>query len=251
MSSLDTNRVQFEAALKALLVALADGGVTGGETGTILASRLSIINYVKAKLDELIPEGEGVVFALSAAPNFSDPLDLLINAHLDESTKDVILSAPLTVLFPNSATGLSGVAFEDTKTGYVVLPTDFLRLSSFKMSGWKRDVSIPITPQDPLYKKQSIPFRRGGVSRPVAVLSWKDLSGTLKRILEYYSVNGSHAVEKLLYIPETLAEDFVAVNPNLLDSLAWMCAGKIMQITGMLKEFELAMAQVKQSYEGL
>lgn len=248
MSSLDTNRVQFEAALKALLEGLGSGVITGG---TILPSRLSIINYVKAKLDEIIPEGEGVIFNLSEATNISNPLDLLINAHLDESTKDVILSAPLTVLFPKGASISSVNQYPDNKTGFVILPADFLRLSFFKMSDWKRGVTIPITPQDPKYKKQSISFRRGTPSAPVAVMTWTDVAGTSKRILEYYSIDTSHSVDKLFYIPETVAEDFVVVNPNLLDSLAWMCAGKIMQITSQSENFKLAMAQVQQSYLNL
>lgn len=251
MSSLDENRVQFEAALKTLLESI-DAGGTGVVSGTILPARLTIINYVKAKLDELVPEGEGISFALSSAPNISNPLDLLINAHLDEATKDVILSAPLSVLFPTAQAG-SGTPFTDTKTGYIVLESNFLRLSSFKMLDWKREVKVPITSLDPAYKKQAYSFLRGGINKPVAVLNWKSIGSpaSIQRILEYYSVDTSHVIDKLFYIPEQYAEDFLTVNPNLLDSLAWMCAGKIMQITGMVKEAEMAQQRVSQSYLNL
>lgn len=253
MSTLDENRVQYEATLKALLESIVAGGTGVGDGGTILPARLSIINYVKAKLDELVPEGEGISFALSSEPNISNPLDLLINAHLDEATKDVILSAPLTVLFPTAQTG-SGTPFTTgDKTGYIVLATNFLRLSSFKMADWKREITVPITPFDPAYKKQGYSFLRGGINKPVAVLNWKSTGtpATMKRVLEYYSVDTSHTIDKLFYIPEQYAEDFLTVNPNLLDSLAWMCAGKIMQITGMIKEAEMAQQRVSQSYQNL
>ena len=248
MSTLAENRVQFEAALLELFEGLESGIGTGG---TILPARLSIINYVKAKLDELIPEGEGITFNLATEPNISNPLDLLINAHLDECTKDVILSAPLTVLFPTGMPSGSGTPFDDSKTGYVVLPDNFLRLSSFKMADWKKDLSEAISTQNPKYKKQQFKFLRGSVSFPVAVFNWKLISQTNKRIIEYYSISSSHVVEKLFYIPETTAENFVTVNPNLLDSLAWMCAGKIMQITGMVNESKMAQERVNQSYLNL
>ena len=246
MSSLETNRVQFEAALLVLLEGLNTG--TGGDGSTILPARLSLINYVKAKLDELIPEGEGISFKLSATPNISDPLDLLINAHLDEATKDIILAAPLSVLFPTKASATAGTTFTDTKTGYVELPANFVRLSSFKMTDWKKDISIPITPENVAYSLQQFPLRRGSINFPVAVLNWKTISAASKRILEYYSVLTLHTIEKFLYIPEQAAQDFVVVNPNLLDSLAWQCAGKIMQITGMLDAAKLAQDRVVQSF---
>ena len=245
MSELTDERVQFDAAMLALL-----NGFEEGET-TILASRLSIINYVKAKLDELIPEGEGVVYSLSSDTNISDPLDLLINAHIDESTKDIINTAPLSVLVPTASTVTSGTSFTDVNTGYISLPSNFQRLSLLKMADWKRSITIPITPENTLYKRQSSKYTRGGTAKPVAVLTWKNISGTLTRVIEYYSVLESHVIDYLLYIPETTGEDFVTVNPNLLDSLAWMCAGKIMQITGQKGAFEEAMAQVKLSYTGL
>lgn len=245
--SLYTERVHLEAALAAILATM--GGGAGG-AGAIPPTRQSAIDFIKAKLDEIIPGGEGFTFALSAEPNISNPLDLLINAHLDEATKNVILSAPISVLFPTLATD-AGVANTDAKTGYVVLPDNFLRLSSFKMTDWLTDIDNPITPKDPKYKKQSNQFLRGGLSKPVAVLTWKSVANVMKRVLEYYSVDTAHTVEKLLYIPETTAEDFIAVNPNLLDALAWMTASKIMQITGMSDAAKLAQERVTQSYTNL
>ncbi len=326
---LDTNRVQFEAKLKELLEALSTGIVSGS---TITPARLEIINYVKAKLDELIPQAEGMTFALSATPNMSNPLDLLINAHLDESTKNIIMSAPLSALMPQAAT-VTPVASTDKLTGYIILPIDFLRLSAFKMLDWLKEVTVPIAMSDPDYKKQTS-YLRGGIAKPVAVLKWKNTStgglktvtlaagGTgytvganeltvvqsggsngkinvtasagrivtsidsieaigggyavantlattgsgsnctinimaiagMKRIMEYYSVLGgvdSDHLDYFMYIPETESSEFVLLNPNLLDSLAWMCAGKIMQITGLFDPYKYALEQVKISYLNL
>jgi hypothetical protein len=260
MSTLSEERIRLDAAIKALLEGLYLE--TGG--GTIINApisnvRIHIINYVKAKLDEIIPESEGLFYNLSSNPNVTNPYDLLINAHLEESTKDVKLSAPLQVLSSKAASATTGVHTGQEKTGYVVLPVDYLRLSSFKMADWEREVTIPITPQDPRYKRQSISFLRGGLVKPVAALNWKNIGTTvgevttydMRRVLEYYSVDTSHTVEKLFYVAETVAEDFIAVNPDLLDALAWTCAGKIMQIIGQMDASKLAMERVKLSYIGL
>lgn len=249
MATLDTQRTQYEARLKDLLSSLGSGEVT---TPTILPSRLSIINLVKAKLDELVPEGEGLVFKLSSQPNISDPYDLLINAHLDEATKDILMSAPLSVLIPTKSSTANGTPFSEGSTkGYIDLPANFLRLSQFKMVEWLTTVEKAITPEHPKYKFQKDANMCGGIAKPVAVLNWRNNSGTLTRTIEYYSVISSHAIDKLFYLHDMLAEDFVSANPMLLPSLAWMCAGKIMQILSMAPQFQMAMEQVKSSYYNL
>lgn len=247
--SLPEERVQYEAALKALFESLS-GGIGGGTITD--PTRISAINYIKAKLDELVPQGEGITFSLSSEPNVSNPLDLLISAHLEEGVKDVSLSAPLSVLYPVALAG-SGTPLTNAKTGYIVLPASFLRLSSFKMSDWEREAVIT-TPDTPLGKKQGNKWRMGGPSKPVAILDWKSIGSTspeMKMVLKYYSIDTSHVIDKLFYIPERTAEAFLTVNPNLMDALAWTVAGKIMQITGMKEESKMAQERVLLSYQNL
>lgn len=252
--SLADERVQYEARLADVLASLGVGDVSGNIPEIVMAA----INYIKAKLDELIPEGEGITFSLSSTPNITNPTTLLINSQLSECVKDISLSAPLTTLFPDAvlpvspATTISGTPSETgSKTGYVVLPGSFLRLSSFKMLEWKKDVITPITPDNPIYAKQQFEFRRGTTRFPVTVLNWKTISGVNKRIIEYYSVNTSHVIEKLLYIPERTAESFLTVNPNLLDALAWQCASKVLQIFEKDGLAKLAQERVTQSYNNI
>jgi hypothetical protein len=94
MATLSEERISFEQALANLLETYG----VGPGSGTIIPDRLTLINYVKAKLDEIIPEGEGVQFSVEGDINISDPLNLLINAILDEAAKRVLLNAPLNVL---------------------------------------------------------------------------------------------------------------------------------------------------------
>ena len=242
MATLPVERQDFEDILEAyLLQFVSTGGGTGG-TGTILPTRLSIINAVKAKIDEIIPEGEGVQFSLETTPNVSNPYDIFINVILDECAKELLLIAPIHILVPklvlpvSPATTISGtqVLSDDYgKTGYFTLPADFLRIQSFQMQEWERPVTLPITPMDPIYALQKNKYVRGGVSKPVAVFNWH---GTNK-VLEYYSVQSSHVVDHIRYIPETLPED---IQSNLFDALTWLVAHKVLQIVGTLELSKLA-----------
>lgn len=225
MAGLDPERTTFEDVLEAYIEQFTSGG---SGSGTIPADRLSIINAVKAKIDELIPEGEGVTitFTSEAEPNLSNPLDIFINVVMDEVAKELLLMAPLHVLVPKTDTPTPVQILSDDlgKTGYIALPSDFIRLQSFQMSEWERPVTVPIITLDPLYVLQKNKYVRGGVSKPVAVLSWV---GTTK-VLEYYSVRTAHTLAHFRYIPETLPEN---VQDNLFDALTWLIAEKVLNIT--------------------
>ena len=239
---LDQERQNFEDILEAYLQQfIGTGGGTGG-TGTILPTRLTIINAVKAKIDELMPEGEGVQFTLETTPNISNPYDIFINVIMDECAKELLLIAPIHILVPtlvtpvSPATTISGTEILSDnygRTGYVALPSTFLRLQSFQMLEWDRPVTLPITPMDPLYSLQKNKYVRGGISKPVAVFNWL---GTTK-VLEYYSVQTAHTIAHLRYIPVTLPEN---VQSNLFDALTWLIAHKVLQIVGTLELSKLA-----------
>ena len=227
MATLPVERTTFEQILEAYLLQFVDSG--GGTGGTILPTRLEIINAIKAKIDELIPEGEGVQFTLASVPNISNPYDIFINTILDEVAKELLLIAPLHVLVPTvpdpMLVGTQLTTDEWGKTGYVTLPDDFLRLQAFQMTEWERPVSVPITTLDSLYPMQKNKFVRGGVAKPVAVLAFL---GAVK-VLEYYSVQTAHTVLIFRYIPLLLPEN---IQSNLFDSLTWLGASKVLQIIG-------------------
>ncbi len=252
MGIIGKERVEFEAALAALLAEYGEGA--GG--GSLPATRLNIINMVKAKLDEITPEGEGLTFTLSTEPNVTNPLDLLISALLDEAAKNTLMMSPFHVLEPTISEETDGVADiidELGETGYVEMPENFLRLISFKMNDWDRPVNIPVLNTSTEYMMQKSKYVRGGVSKPVVSINWKiDAGETASRIkvLEYYSVpvDSDHAIEHFLYIPETIAEN---VQSNLRDVMTWICAAKILQITGQFDLSQKAMEQVSLALNNL
>lgn len=177
MANLSTERISFEQALANLLDLYGiEGGVGGGGTGTILPTRLTLINLVKAKLDELIPEGEGVVYDLEDTPNVSDPYDLLINAILNEAAKRVLMNCPKHYLDPVKSNETAIPDLSDTKIGYIKIPNNFLRFISLKMAEWKTDVT-EITPSDSVeYRMQFNQYVRGGIAKPKVISRYRTLT---------------------------------------------------------------------------
>jgi hypothetical protein len=95
MADLITERQQFESSLLNLL-----SNITAGGSGEIPAAMLTLIDLVKAKLDEIIP---AVSLSLDEDEGIEDPYSLLINSFLDESAKRVLLSARLMCSFQRRA----------------------------------------------------------------------------------------------------------------------------------------------------
>lgn len=254
MSILSVNRAEYESRLYDILQGLETGGIS---TGVISSERISATNLVKVKLDELIPEGEGVNYSLSTAPNKTNPIDIFINAHLDESAKYVSQIAPKHLIYPLALAESNGTPFSDgDKAGFIELPVNFLRIHSVKMKDWTLDVNENTPIESKMYKKQRHIAIRSKYTKPIISLNWRVISNVMKNVIEYYSINTSHDIDHVFYIPNTFTTDYTfenwfTDNPNLVDALAWTCAGKIMQITGQMDAFKYAMEQVKLSFQNL
>ena len=86
-------------------------------------------------------------------------------------------------------------------SGHIILPPDFMRLVSFKMSDWSMPVFEAISAEDPLYARQKsrYPGVRGCPQRPVvAIVQWPD-----GLVLEFYSCTAGSTVdvESDCYLP--------------------------------------------------
>lgn len=249
MADLSTERVSYQEALEALLDLYSVD--SGSSESTVSTSRLSIINSVKAKIDEIVPEGEGVQFTSEDEDNISDPYTLLINSVLNEAATHVLLSAPLNVIDSVKSDETAGIEdSDDSKIGVIKLPDNYLRFVALKMSDWKIPVSRLIVPEvdTELYAMQQNEFVRGGTARPMAAISNRFIDDEWARVIEYYSVDSSHAIDYLLYVQETEAED---IQSNLTPALTWNAAGMILQITEQSSLAQNAFAQEQLYYEKL
>lgn len=127
-------------------------------------------------------------------------------------------------------------------TGDVVLPDDFLVVTSFKMTKWKTPCLIALEETPHLMALQSNDYTRGTEYRPVCLLRHKSIlqrvDGTLvyqdKKVLSYYSLPktsdpSTHVIEHALYIPNiTVMPETLSGDDNLIEPLAYMCASTVL-----------------------
>jgi len=124
-------------------------------------TRADIILKVKARIDELSPFSSEEL----------NPSIELIDSLLDDSDTEIRRKVPVHLVDPAIFDASSPIDNGDG-TGYIPLPSDFLRLHSFKMAEWAVTLNQPISESSPKYPLQKNTVTRGGVVKPVIVIRW-------------------------------------------------------------------------------
>lgn len=127
-------------------------------------------------------------------------LDEIIYSKLADAVRLVEIEAPSIMLEPGHELG--GSIHIDAKSGkgFMVLPRDFMRLISFRMSDWSRTVYDALTESDSEYKLQTSRWRGiyGSPEKPVVAIVQRS-EGT---VLEFYSCRDKDAyVAQGSYLP--------------------------------------------------
>ena len=126
-------------------------------------------------------------------------LDEIIMAKLADAVRLVEMEAPATMLESGHDFGDNIFIGEDGK-GFIILPEDFMRLISFRMSDWKRTVFEAISENDPQYALQSSKWKGicGNPEKPVCAIVRRGEG----KVLEFYSCNDNTAiVTQATYVP--------------------------------------------------
>lgn len=193
-------------------------------------TRSEIIEQVLIRINEMLPEGEGL-----SGLNLDEPTPIqdYIDKLLDESAKEVLLIAPV-YLCPTKYAELTPVA---NPRPHIVLPDDFLKLVEVKVDSWE----VPVTTfYDPtknhaLYKMNLNPYVKGGKSKPFGFIKTKITTtgtppvSTQSKIAELFTVTISENQEKaaLTYIYIAPAE---SCSNTLALVAAWNCAAKVLAV---------------------
>lgn len=193
-------------------------------------NRTALINQVKSKIDELSPSTAMIV---NVGQEDSKPIDTIIGDLLDESAKEVLLKAPIHRLPATSSANAATADAGDSTIGIIDVPTDFLRLVELKMTQWKRPVTELQQQGSKIAERQYNKYLRGGTVKPVAVLSHR----ATKLVIEYFSVETVHTVERFLYIKKDVAENIPEI---LQDALCWICASRVLSVFGKVAESQKA-----------
>lgn len=120
-------------------------------------------------------------------------------------------------------------------TGYIVLPSDFLRLAKFKLSEWERPVrgGNEISDDNPIYDLQKNPYLRGGLAKPIVAI----IEESTETRLEYYVADADSldnqnkpTIEIALYIKtvsETGTFKVSDLREVLVQPLSYQCAADV------------------------
>lgn len=184
-----------------------------------------IITKVRAIMNEVGEEA-----GLKLLSEDTVKLDEYIKCSIPDAVNIIIFNSPVRCVNKKSG-ATSRVTFSSEGTGYVTIPDDYVSLIAFKMSGWKRMVSVlhPVTSEE--YKIQTNEFTRSGTHKPVCFLNY-DKTG--KRILEFFAVGTSTpaTIDTFVYEGRYKPEEGIDLQANdpLAASICYMCASLVYSI---------------------
>ena len=126
--------------------------------------------------------------------------DEIIYAKLADAVRLVETEAPLFMLESGHDFGECDTYIGEDGKGFIILPNDFMRLISFRMSDWRRTVYEAISESDPQYALQSSRFKGicGNPEKPVVAIVRRSEG----KVLEFYSCKTEEAsVAQATYLP--------------------------------------------------
>ncbi|MBR1792093.1 MAG: hypothetical protein IJ764_00425 [Bacteroidales bacterium] len=196
-------------------------------------------------------------------------LEQIIESKIEVAARTVESTAPNVMLdsgkaFANRSTPHQKLVYGETisegvvywvsehgrGSGRILLPSDFLRLVTFKMSDWEYGVTSLVREGDALYSRQfsRYPGLRGNIQRPVVTMR-NQIEGL---VLEFFSCDAgdSVTVEKAQYIAiPKIRDGNIDLCERLRPAVVYYIACLVAQSTGDNALSESMQATCKQLME--
>ena len=159
-------------------------------------------------------------------------LDEIIKSKILEAIQRVHMEAP-PYLLENGHNFGDAVYWKEMESGWVLLPSDFMRLVVFEMDDWEQAAYTAISVDDPDYEKQRSRIKgiRGTAQKPVCVLAIRPEG----KVLEFYSCKSEDAqVSRAIYMPyPTIDEDGgVDISERCYTAVVYTAAGLTLMTCG-------------------
>lgn len=176
-------------------------------------------------------------------------LDEIIESKIVEAVQRVHMEAPYYLLHSghNLLDNLGdAIYWEDLESGYVLLPSDFMRLVVFQMSDWEQPVYAAMSADDPQYAQQRSRWKglRGTAQKPVCVIVTRPEG----KALEFYSCKSENAtVSKGVYIPYPNIDSFgcVDISERCYTAVIYTAAGLTLIALGEAEKASALMDMAK------
>lgn len=162
----------------------------------------------------------------------------VIRSKIVEAVRRVETVAP-AYLLEEGHDFADAVYWETGGVGRVLLPDDFMRLVSFRMSDWERTVYSAISADDPQYAVQSSRYKglRGNPQKPVCAI----VNRPEGKALEFYSCRDSDAeIERATYIPypEIDANGGIDISERCYAAVVYVAASLTLSTYGEIEKAE-------------
>lgn len=170
-------------------------------------NRTAIMDGVKAKIDEVTPQG------------VSSPLEDLIGPAMNDCAVTLLGDLPSGMAPTETLPTTSMTRDTEGERAYIPVPEDYVKVARIRFSSWEKAVTkaIPIESAD--YILEENPYTRGGYARPRV---WIGDFG-----LECSRVAPEDTVTEALYIKRLLPENLPDIT---LEALEWLTASVVLQI---------------------
>jgi len=205
-----------------------------------------IENLVIVKLEEYTPFSHN---SAEAGPILSGndvlkevkPIYSYVEQSLAEAADEILKAVPLNKVYPEI--GHCAAHEDDTKTGHIHQPEDFLRLHTLRMQSWKRDVHVAYQVESPMWELQQNEFTRGSVTKPIVIYD--------APFLRYYSVEPSeqHTIVKFLYVSKF--DKHTDYMRETAEAIALNCAKKVLEVFGNTEQLNIITAELNSVMENM
>lgn len=194
------------------------------------------IRDVRIVLDDILKDSDN---------DFEADKDMEIEAALKRACRELLMEVPAEYLQPTvirdveDSTDPTPSQVKNTDgTGYVVLPSDYMRLVAFKLWSWAGVVRETIDPLSDEARQQVSRWTRGTPQKPKAMA---DVDQNGNKILRYWTAGMynsptasaldtvyNHKIEYLSYVAEPSPTEktiTVALKENMRDKIIYRAAG--------------------------
>lgn len=188
-----------------------------------------LITLTRTKMEEFSPFNDTELIAAPQTLGFEDkPVQSYIEQNMEEAANSVLMMLPLRLIVPEDIT-IGAKKINKDGSGSVEIGDDYLRLHSFKMKSWEKEVNFAIDETHPLYILQDNPYTMGNSYKPVVVFKQK----TYAKELRYYSCPRRDKAHDIEYARQVTRFNQYNIQDSLAEFYATKCAELVYKIYGM------------------
>lgn len=188
-----------------------------------------LITLTRTKMEEFSPFNDSALIATQQETGSEDkPVESYIKQNMEEAANSVLMMLPLRLIEPNEIS-IGSKKINKDGSGKIEIGDDYLKLHSFKMASWDKEVNFAIDETHPLYILQENPYTMGNFHKPVVVFKKNNNGNELR----YYSCPRRDKDHEIEYALQVSRFDKNYIQDSLAEFYATKCAELVYKIYGM------------------